>query len=88
VNELRDTIVRFSECVTNEMLISTCPETEYCLDVCRATMVPILSTTEHIRNFVSSSVGTYIDSPIRFMVEDLYCFTLLFFKAGHSVLKS
>jgi hypothetical protein len=40
VNELRDRIVTAAECVTNEMLPSTCPETEYRLDVCRATMVP------------------------------------------------
>jgi len=31
------TIVRAAECITNEMLASTCPETEYHLDVCRAT---------------------------------------------------
>jgi len=51
VNELRDRIVRAAECITNEMLASTCPETEYRFDACR-----ILSHTEHIRNFVRSSV--------------------------------
>jgi hypothetical protein len=35
VNELRHRTVRATECVTNEMLVSTCPETEYRLDVCR-----------------------------------------------------
>jgi hypothetical protein len=41
------TIVTAAECVTNEMLLRTCPETEYRLDVCCATVVPywdILST--------------------------------------------
>jgi len=37
VNVLRVTIVRAAECVTNEMLVSTCTDTEYRLDVCRAT---------------------------------------------------
>jgi hypothetical protein len=37
VNELRDGTVRATECVTNETFASTCPETEYRLDVCRAT---------------------------------------------------
>jgi hypothetical protein len=37
VNELRDRIVRAAECITNEMFSSTWPETEYRLDVCRAT---------------------------------------------------
>jgi len=37
VNELRDRISRAAECVTNEMFASTWRETEYRLDVCRAT---------------------------------------------------
>jgi predicted DNA-binding ribbon-helix-helix protein len=37
VNELCDRIVSAAECVTNEVLASTCPETEYRLYVCRAT---------------------------------------------------
>jgi len=37
VNELRDRIVRAAKCVTNEMLVSTCPDTEYRLYVCCAT---------------------------------------------------
>jgi hypothetical protein len=37
VNELRDRIVRAAECVTNEVLASKWRQTEYRLDVCRAT---------------------------------------------------
>jgi len=37
VNELGDRIVRAAECVTNEMAVSIFLETEYRLDVCRAT---------------------------------------------------
>jgi hypothetical protein len=37
VKEMRDKIVRAAECVTIEMFASTWPETEYRLDVCRAT---------------------------------------------------
>jgi len=37
VNELRDRIVRAARCVANEMATSTCPQTEYHLDVCHAT---------------------------------------------------
>jgi len=40
VNQLHDRIVRAAESVTNEMFASTCPETEYRLDMCHATMVP------------------------------------------------
>jgi hypothetical protein len=49
VNEFRDRNIR--ECITNEMLANTCPETEYRLYVCCA----ILRSAEHIRNFVRSS---------------------------------
>jgi hypothetical protein len=56
MNELRDRIVRAAEFVTNEMAASTCPETEYRLDVCCATNGAILRSTERIRNFVRSSV--------------------------------
>jgi len=37
VNELRDRTVRTAECFTKEMFASTYLETEYCLDVRRAT---------------------------------------------------
>jgi hypothetical protein len=37
VNELHGRIVRAAECVTNGMLANSWPETEYHLDVCRAT---------------------------------------------------
>jgi hypothetical protein len=37
MNELCDRIVRAAECVTNEVLVSTWRQTEYRLDVCRAT---------------------------------------------------
>jgi hypothetical protein len=37
LNELRGRTVRAAQCFTNEMLASTCPETEYRLDVCCAT---------------------------------------------------
>jgi hypothetical protein len=37
VNELIDRIVRYANCITNEMLASTCSETEYRLDACYAT---------------------------------------------------
>jgi hypothetical protein len=55
------TVVTAVDCVTNEMLANTCPETEYRLDVCRATDGAILTSTEHIRNFVRSSVWKCID---------------------------
>jgi hypothetical protein len=61
-NELRDRIVRAAECVTNEMLVSTCTDTEYRLYVCVVLLVvPILRCTEHIRNFVRSSVWKCVD---------------------------
>jgi hypothetical protein len=56
MNELLDRIVRAAECVTNEMLASSWQENLYCFDVCRATDGAILSSPEHIRNFVRSSV--------------------------------
>jgi hypothetical protein len=37
MNEMHERIVRAAKCVTNEMLAITWPETEYYLDVCRAT---------------------------------------------------
>jgi len=37
VNELRGRIVRAADCVTNEMLFQYLAETEYRLDMCRAT---------------------------------------------------
>jgi hypothetical protein len=37
MKEMRDRIVRAAGCVTNEMFACTCPETEYRIDVCRAT---------------------------------------------------
>jgi hypothetical protein len=37
MNELLDRIIGAVECITNEMLSSTSPETEYLLVVCRAT---------------------------------------------------
>jgi hypothetical protein len=37
VYELRDTIVRTTDSVTNEMLVQTWTETQYHLDVCNAT---------------------------------------------------
>jgi hypothetical protein len=37
VIDFRDRIVTAAECVTNEMFVSTWRETEYRLDVCRAT---------------------------------------------------
>jgi hypothetical protein len=37
VTQLHDRISRSAQCVTNEMLANTCPETEYRLDTCRAT---------------------------------------------------
>jgi hypothetical protein len=61
VNELRDRIVRAAECVTKEMHVSTWRETEYRLDMCRATNGAILRLSEHIRNFVRYSVWKCID---------------------------
>jgi hypothetical protein len=55
-NELRDRIIRAAECVSNGMLVGTCPETENRLDVCCATNCAILRSAEHIMNFVRSSV--------------------------------
>jgi hypothetical protein len=49
-------IVGASECITNEMLANTWRETEYRLDVCRATNGTILSSAEHVRSFLRSSV--------------------------------
>jgi len=56
VNELRDRIVRAAECVTNEILANTWRGIEYRPDVCCDTNGAILRSTEHIRNFVRSSV--------------------------------
>jgi len=56
VNESRDRIVRAAGRVTNEMLTSTRPESEYHLDVCRATNDAIFRSAERIRNCVRSSV--------------------------------
>jgi len=56
VSELSDRIVRAVEGVTNEMVATIWRETEYRLDVYRATNGAILRYTEHIRNFVGSSV--------------------------------
>jgi len=52
VNQFRDRTFRAVQCVTNEVLASTCPRTEYRFDVCGAT----LTSAEHIKNFVMSSV--------------------------------
>jgi len=52
VNEFRDRTVKVAECFTNEMLASTCSETEYHFGMCRATN----GVHEHIRNFVRYNV--------------------------------
>jgi hypothetical protein len=49
-------MVRVAERVTNETLASIWRETEYRLDMCRATNDAILTSTKHIRNFVWSGV--------------------------------
>jgi hypothetical protein len=61
MNKMHERIVRVAECVTNEMAASTCPETEHRLDVCRATNGAMLRSSEHIRDFVWSSVRKRID---------------------------
>jgi hypothetical protein len=46
---------RAADCVTNEMFSGTCPETEYRLDVCRATNGAIFRSVAHIKNFARYS---------------------------------
>jgi hypothetical protein len=58
MNELCDTILSAAEFVTNEILANTY---EKHMLVVLLIMVPILRYTEHIRNFVSSSVWKWID---------------------------
>jgi hypothetical protein len=69
MNKMHERIVRVAEFVTNEISASTCPETEYRLDVCRATNGAMLRSSEHIRNFLRPSVRKCIHSPIYFKVE-------------------
>jgi hypothetical protein len=54
VKELYDRVIRAAECVTKEMLVNMWLEIEYCLMCVVPLMVPILRSTEHIRNFVKS----------------------------------
>jgi hypothetical protein len=74
------TIVRAAERVVNEIFASSLQESEYLLDVCCATTVIILRCTDHVRNFVWSSVWKYIDFSSALTVEDI-CFILLPFMA-------
>jgi hypothetical protein len=60
VNELRDRIVRAAECITNEMLANTWQKLNIVLCVVPL-MVPTVTSTEHIRNFVRYSVWKCID---------------------------
>jgi hypothetical protein len=55
VNELRDGIVRAAKCVTKQMSVPGDKLTTLLMCVVPLT-VPILRPTEHIRNFVRSSV--------------------------------
>jgi len=50
------TVIRATVCVTNEMLANTWQETEYHLNVCCVTNGAHTEISEHIRNFVRSSV--------------------------------
>jgi len=56
VNELRDRIIRAAECVTSEMLASTGEKLNVVLMSVMPLMVPVLSSTDHIRDFVRSNV--------------------------------
>jgi hypothetical protein len=54
VNELRGRIVRTADCITNEMLANTWQKLNIALMCAVPLMVPILTSAEHIRNFVKS----------------------------------
>jgi hypothetical protein len=84
VNELHDTNVRAAECVTNEILISTCRESEFRLDVCRA------SNGAHIQNYWAHRelYGVKCLKMCRFLHYTLQLnkwFILLYFKIGYPV---
>jgi len=88
MNEFRDRIVRVAEFVTNAMLASTWRETEYRLDMCRATNGAILTSTEHIRNFVVRSSAfkcLEVSNTLHGSRYTMFCFVLLSLKAAHAV---
>jgi hypothetical protein len=78
-DQLRDRIVRAAERVNNEMLANTWWETECRLNVCRATNGAILRSAEYITNLWGPMIGNVSTCPIHFMVEGIWCFTLLSF---------
>jgi len=59
------------QCITNEMFVITWRDTEYHLDVCRATNGAHIEIFQRIRNFVRYSFRKYLHFPINSMVEDL-----------------